>query len=142
MAWKLECKKCAHVREIPNQPIADCYGLNVVLPTSEESTTLGELLNHARTSELLEDHPCPNCKTMDTTTQDVYFKKLPKYLIVRAPRARHMMDKRYRPITQKIHTLVKFPAETLDLSSLLSGDESSEVHQYEVFNFVEHQGER
>ena len=138
------------MRDIPNQQTADCYGLDVILPTSEESTTLGELIKHARTSELLEEHPCPNCKTMDTTTQEVYFKKLPKYLIVQAPRARHMedrngryvLDRRNRPIIQKIHTLVKFPAEALDLSSLLSGDESSEVHRYEVFNFVEHKGQR
>ena len=127
--------------------MADCLGLSVVLPTSENTTTLGELLEHTKTSELLEHSPCKKCGRVDTTTRRPFFKKLPKYLIVKAPRARHMDDQNGRvssgrSVVQKIHTPVRVPTVALDLSSLLMSTESSEEHQYEVFGIVEHRGDK
>ena len=147
---KLLCKNCGHTRDLASQPMADCLGLSVVLPTSEETTTLGELLEHTKTSELLEDSLCKKCKRVDTTMQRSFFKRLPKYLIVQAPRARHMEGQNgqhgrvrsRRSVVQKIHTSVRVPAVALDLSSLLMSTESSEAHQYEVFGIVEHRGDR
>ena len=135
MARKLACAKCGLVRE----HTADRYGLKVVLPT-KDSSTLDELLKNTRTSNLMDDHVCPTCKTKDTTTEDVFVNKLPKYLIVQAPRARHMEGKNKHPVIKKIKTLIKFPAETLDLSPLLCGGQSSENYKYEVFGAVEHVG--
>lgn len=135
MARKLACAKCGLVRE----HTADRYGLKVVLPT-KDSSTLDELLKNTRTSNLMDDHVCPTCKTKDTTTEDVFVKKLPKYLIVQAPRARHVEDKNKHPVIKKIKTLIKFPTETLDLSPLLCGGQSSEDYIYEVFGTVEHMG--
>ena len=123
--------------------MADYLGLSVVLPTSEKTTTLGELLEHTKTSELLDNSPCPGCDRADTTTQRPFVKKLPKYLIVQAPRARHM--KKRRSVVEKILTAVRVPAVALDLSSLLTGEGStgsSAAHQYEVFGIVEHRGKR
>ena len=144
---KLLCKNCGHTRDLASQPMADCLGLRVVLPTSEKTTTLNELLEHTTTSELLEDRLCEGCDRADTTTQRPLIKKLPKYLIVQAPRARHMEDhcgrvSSRRSIVQKIHTSVRVPAVALDLSSLLMSTESSEAHRYEVFGIVEHKGDR
>ena len=145
---KLSCKDCKHERKIAGQPTADCLGLSVILPTSEVTTTLGELLEHTKTSELLIDSPCPGCKKTDTTSQQAFVERLPKYLIVQAPRARYMedqnglsdRDRRRRSSVQKMDTPVEIPATALDLSFLLDGEESSEPHPYEVFGIVEHRG--
>lgn len=143
------CKKCARTGDSPSQPLADCYGLKVVLPVSEESITLDELLTDTRDSELMTDYVCSGCNTIGTTTRNPFVKRLPKYLIVEAPRARHteghnshnVRDRRTLSLTHKIRTSVEFPAEVLDLSSLLKEDGSSEAHQYEVFGAVEHLGD-
>lgn len=119
-----------------------------MLPT-KGSTTLGELLEHTRTRKLMDDHKCPSCGRCDTTAEHVFVKKLPKYLIVQAPRARHKDDEhggyiRVRnkdTVVQKIRTLVEFPTETLDLSPLVWGAQSSEGYNYEVFGTVEHRGD-
>ena len=147
---KLSCKDCNHERKIAGQPIADRLGLSVILPASEATTTLGELLEQTKTSELLIDSPCPglNCKKTDTTRQQAYVERLPKYLIVQAPRARHMeeqnglsdRDRRRQPTVEKIYTSVEVPAVALDLSFLLDGEGSRQPHQYEVFGVVEHRG--
>lgn len=121
--------------------MADCLGLRVVLPTAKRTTTLGELLEHTKTSELLKHWTCENCARADTTTQRTVFKKLPKYLIVQAPRARHIISSR-GSVVQKLFTSVTVPAVALDLSSLLMTTESREAYQYEVFGIVEHKGAR
>ena len=121
--------------------MADCLGLSVVLPTSERTTTLGELLEQTKTSELLE-RTCEKCDRAGTTRQRPIFKKLPKYLIVQAPRVRHMVGDNGRYGVRKIDVSVRVPAVALDLSSLLMTRESSEAHQYEVFGIVEHIGGR
>ena len=133
--WKLVCKECANTRDGPSPDPADCYGLTVVLPTSEKSTTLGELLTNTRSGQLLTDYICQECKTKDATTMNPFVKRLPRYLIVQAPRARHMEG-----TIQKIHTSVEIPTEALDLSFLLKRDKGSEPYQYEVFCIVEHKG--
>ena len=125
--------------------MADCLELRVVLPTSENTTTLGKLLEQTKIRELLEGRTCEGCERADTTTQRSLIKKLPQYLIVQAPRARHMKDNQgwvnsRRSVVQKIHTSVRVPAVDLDLSSLLMSTESSEAHRYEVFGIVEHKG--
>ena len=147
---KLSCKGCNHERKIAGQPMADCLALSVILPTSEVTTTLSELLEHTKNSELLDDCPClgPECKKTDTTTQQAFIERLPKYLMVQAPRARYMedqnglsdRDRRRQPSVKKMVTPVEVPAMALDLSFLLDGEESSEPHQYEVFGIVEHRG--
>lgn len=129
------CEKCAHTKDAPSEPTADCYGLKVFLPTTEESITLGELLTNTRASELLADYVCSECKAMGTTTQNPSVDRLPKCLIVQAPRVRHMKGG-----NRKLHTSVEFPTEALDLSSLLKSNKSSESHKYEVFGIVEHIG--
>lgn len=142
------CTTCGLNRDLPIKPTADSFGVKVVLPT-EGSTTLGDLIAHTRTSKLMDDHKCPSCGRCDTTMEHVFVKKLPKYLIVQAPRARHIedengqyiTDKHKNPIVQKISTSVEFPAKTLDLSPLLWDDQSSENFAYEVFGTVEHRGE-
>ena len=145
---KLSCKDCNHERKTSGQPIADCLGLSVILPDPEVTTTLGELLEHTKTSELLLDYPCPGCQKTDTTSQQAFVEGLPTYLLVQAPRARYMKvqtvltprGKRNGPSVDKNHTSVKVPAMALDLSFLLDGKGSSELHQYEVFGIVEHRG--
>lgn len=133
---KLVCEKCAHTKDAPSEPTADCYGLKVFLPTSVESITLGELLTNTRASELLADYVCSECKAMGTTMQNPSINRLPKYLIVEAPRVRHTEG-----VIHKIHTSVESLTEALDLSSLLTSNKSSESHQYEVFGIVEHIGQ-
>lgn len=133
---KLVCETCAHTKDAPSEPTADCYGLKVFLPISEEPITLGELLTNTSASEVLADYVCSKCKTMGTTTQNPSVKRLPKYLIVQAPRVRHTEG-----VIHKIHTFVEFPTGALDLSSLLTSNKSSESHQYEVFGIVEHKGQ-
>lgn len=145
---KLSCKDCDHERKISGQPIADCLGLSVIVPDSEVTTTLGELLEHTKTSEFLLDSPCPGCKKTDTTSQQAFVERLPKYLIVQAPRARYVdvqtgLSERgteMQSSVDKIHTSVKVPATAVDLSFLLDGEGSSKPHQYEVFGIVEHKG--
>ena len=146
---KLLCENCGHTRDLASQPMADYLGLSVVLPISEKTTTLGELLEHTKTSELLDNSPCPGCDRADTTTQRPFVKKLPKYLIVQAPRARHIdrhgRAKKKRSVVEKILTAVRVPAVALDLSSLLTDEGStgsSAAHQYEVFGIVEHRGKK
>ena len=142
-AGKLVCGNCALARDTAGQPMSDCFGLKVVLPTSEEPTTLGDLIDRTRTTEVLDDYVCPKCKAIGMTTQEVLVKKLPKYLIVQAPRARHMQKQngnRERTIIRKNHTLVELPTEALSLSSLLEGDQSNEAHRYEAFATVQHKG--
>ena len=121
--------------------MADCLGLTVVLPTAKRTTTLGELLEHTKTSELLKHWTCESCDRADTTMERPVFKKLPKYLIVQAPRARHIVSSG-RSVVRKLFTSVRVPAVALDLSSLLMATESSEAYQYEVFGIVEHKGAR
>ena len=145
---KLSCKDCNHERKISGQPIADCLGLSVILLDLEVTTTLGELLEHIKTSELLLDYPCPGCKKTDTTSQQAFVESLPKYLIVQAPRARYVeiqtglskRDTRMQSSVDKIHTSVKVPAMAMDLSFLLDGEGRIKPHQYEVFGIVEHSG--
>ena len=96
----------------------------------------------------MDDHICPRCKRNRTTTEEVFVKQLPKYLIVQAPRARHkqdnngkyVLDKGQKPIIQKFDTSVKFPAEAFDLSPLVCGVQNSEGHKYEAFCTVAHLG--
>ena len=149
-ARKLSCKDCDHKRKIAGQPIADHLALSVILPASEATATLGELLEQTKTSELLINSPCPglNCNKTDTTRQQAYVERLPKYLVVQAPRARYIeeqhglsdRDRRMQPSVNKNHTSVKVPAIALDLSFLLDGEGSREPHHYEVFGVVEHRG--
>ena len=123
--------------------------MDVILPT-EETSTLGELLKDTRVSELLDAHPCPKCKRADTTTLDEFVERLPKYLIVRAPRVRHPEGQDSHHVggegrqsgIHKLHTSVEFPAETLDLSFLLKENERKKACQYEVFGTIEHVGAR
>lgn len=49
---------------LPNQPIAEILGLKVVLPAMGV-ITLGELLKHTRTSNLMDGHKCRNCGEND-----------------------------------------------------------------------------
>ena len=115
----------------------------MILPTSEEPTTLGNLIDRTRTTEALDDYVCPRCKTIGMTTREVLVKKLPKCLIVHALRARHTEKQngnRKRSIIRKNHTLVELPIKTLSLSSLLEGDKSNEAHRYEVFGTIQHKG--
>ena len=144
---KLGCGECGHTRGIAGQPVADCFGLSVVVPTSEETTMLGELLEQTRSSELLDDYRCPGCSATNSTTQQPFVERLPKCLIVQACRARHGENQNGRSgrvsgrrSVQKIHTPIGVPAMALDLSSLLQRRESSEADQYDVFGIVEHSG--
>ena len=140
---KRVCGSCAVSRDAPAQSISDCFGLKVVLPTSEEPIMLGDLIDRIRTAEVLDDFVCSDCQTIGMTTQEFIVKKLPKYVIVQAPRARHMEKQsgnRRWTIIRKNHTLVELPIEALSLSSLLKGDESNEAHRYEVFGTVQHKG--
>ena len=133
---------------IQSQDTADRYAMKVVLPMSG-STTLSKVLGTA-TSNSMGDYRCPECNQSNTTREHVSMKRLPKYLIVQAPRVRHkegddgkyVLDRDGRPIIQKIDTSVEFPAETLDLSSLVCGINSSEKHIYEAFCTITHWGKR
>ncbi len=139
--------KCGLIRDPPSQHTADRYAMKVVLPKSG-STTLSKVMEGTATSNLMDDHRCPECKQSNTTKEYVSVKKLPKYLIVQAPRVRHkegddgnyVLDGQGLPIIHKIHTSVEFPAETLDLSSLVCGINSSEKHIYEAFCTIMHSG--
>ncbi len=139
--------KCGLIRYPLSQHTAGRYAMKVVLPKSG-STTLSKVLEDTATSNLLDDHSCPECNQRNTTTEYVSVKKLPKYLIVQAPRVRHKEGdngnyvlRHGRPIIQKIHTSVEFPAETLDLSSLVCGGNSSGKHIYEAFCTIMHKGD-
>ena len=141
------CSKCHLTRDIPSQDIADRFTIRVVLPTSG-STTLSKILNDTRSCQLMDDHICPCCKENNTTTEEEFVKKLPKYLIVQASRARFQEDNNGKYVRntgkelniQKFDTTVKFPGEAFDLSPLVCGVQSSEGHKYEAFCTVAHLG--
>ena len=80
-----------------------------------------------RTSLFVDAHELPSSGRCDTTAEQVFVRKLLKYLIVQVPCAcqigdengRGVPDENRNPIVEKTSTLVEVYAKTSDLSLLL-----------------------